>query len=609
VLNLVYALTFVLAACSLIYELAIAQAVSLFAVNNVVWYSLTIGIFIGSMGIGASLSSRLFSRQVTWARLIRVEVILSAVGGMSVVAIHAAQSFALQLYARDLLWAGNLLFFGVAFLVAAAVGVLTGAELPLLIDIAEEKAPAGSMATRVLGMDYLGSLAGAVLFPTVLLPHVDMLTTGWLIALVNLAAAGALAWARAGAERDVYLAGLAAVASLLVLLLANSGNIGQYFLQKYYYYAYPVGEPRLPVRRVLTPYQAIDIVRFGAERDSVLPEVLAAYSRKYTRDPQLPRGFGLYLNNDFQFYADVEEFYHETFAHAPIAAAGQVPRRVLVMGAGDGLLLRELVKYPGIKEIVMVEIDPGIVRLFRTDAELQMLTRGAFGDPRLRLVYDDAYHYIRTAPGAFDAVFLDFPAPMDFSLSKLYSREFYAFVRKHLAPGGFLAMDAPALIKEAVSQDAHRMTTWNVLSSTLQAAGFEEVRPFLSRLEDDNPRALEILRSNVVMDDMPSSDEMGEELTAQLRQGMQDKFARDELKGMISGLVAGFIFARATETSGDLDIAEISVEADMINQPRARLAFGPYKEFPTRHGTGAVNSIFRPRLPSQSDWWKIRTPY
>ena len=139
--DLALSLTFVLAACSLLYELIIAQTVSTFALNNVVWYSLTVGTFIGSMGLGAFLSPRLFRRLRLWERLLQIEVGLSLVGGLSVIAIHYGQAGAALLFTKGQMVAGDLLFFLAAFLVAVAVGVLTGAELPLLIELAESGEP------------------------------------------------------------------------------------------------------------------------------------------------------------------------------------------------------------------------------------------------------------------------------------------------------------------------------------------------------------------------------------------------------------------------------------------------------------------------------------
>ena len=115
--------------------------------------------------------------------------------------------------------------------------------------------------------------------------------------------------------------------------------------------------------------------------------------------------------------------------------------------------------------------------------------RNALDDPRVETVFDDAFRFIRNSTEEFDAIFLDFPYVTDYNLSKLYSREFYHFVRKRLAPGGFITLDAPGV--------SSRASTRQIYASTLLAAGFQYVIPYASRLEEYNHVAAEMLRERV----------------------------------------------------------------------------------------------------------------
>lgn len=593
---LALSLTFVVAACSLLYELTIAQTVSLFAYNNVVWYSLVVGIFIGAMGLGAFFSSRMFRGGALWERLVWLEIILALTGGLAAVVIHGGQAWGALLISHGQPAWGSVAFFAIAFVVASTVGILSGAELPLLIELAESGSPGKDRSARVIALDYFGSLAGAVLFPVLFVPRLDMLELSWLVALANLAAAAVLAWRFRSAGGVNYSVFLTVGAGVFVVLLLAAAPVRQYFLKAYYYYDYPKEELRQDVAHSLTPYQSVDIVQLGAERNSAVPRILAAYSRKYSRQPDLPRGFALYLNRDFQFYSDVEEIYHETFAHVPVAAAGKVPRKVLIMGGGDGLLLREIVKYPGVERVVQVEIDPGVVGLFRANPALRALSGASYDDRRLQLVFDDAYHYLRRSAETFDAIYLDFPAPSDFGLSRLYSREFYSMVRRHLSADGFAVVNTPGLAEGFRSTEGLR--TWHVVSNTLEAAGFGEVRPFFSLLEDNNPQALDIMQRELkAADDSAMS---AEELAGA---------ARENLRDVLGNLVSGFIFVQPV--AGDIapEYVERAVGLDVMNGQRYALATTEFADFQRKKEPRSVNSILRPILPDLAEWWKLRTPY
>ena len=130
----VYSAALVLAACSLLYELLIAQTLATLAANTVVWYSVTIGVYLAAMGLGALLHDK-YAAGNLWARLFRVEILLSAVGAMAVPILHFTHTFSLLLDLNYLTLAGNVVFFGSAFVLIIAIGLLTGFELPVLIDL------------------------------------------------------------------------------------------------------------------------------------------------------------------------------------------------------------------------------------------------------------------------------------------------------------------------------------------------------------------------------------------------------------------------------------------------------------------------------------------
>ncbi len=583
-MTFIYSFSFVLAFCALLYELLIARVVSLWAVNNAVWYALVIGIFIGGMGLGAWFAERGPREEPAWPRLFRVEFCLALAGGFSVLAVYCAALGGLFLGLCGFEVWGRVLFFGVAFVAALGVGIGAGMELPLLMSMADD-VPGGTSyekASRVLLMDYAGALAAGVFFPLAIIPFMSAMSAVVLVALVNAVAAVWLLWHYRSSfgRKRVWLLML-----LLAVVYCSSVRIEAYFTSKYYFSFQDTlsfkefFKPRVypgRVEHLRSPYQLVDLVTV----DDIGPEargLLAAYIKPGPAVNKDIEGTVLFLNNDFQFAVSFERIYHEAFAHIPISVTARIPVKVLVLGAGDGLLLREILKYPEVKEVVLVDIDPKVLGLFRNVKALADLNDNALRDPRVRVVLGDAYQYVRRLRENFDMIFCDFPNPDDYDLAKLYSREFYVFIRSRLRPGGSLVVDAPGLAYEKAQRGRN---VWHVLSNSLASAGFKAIVPFFSRLEDDNPAALALLDGD-----------------------------RDALRGYLDGLTAGFIMASGDERSltfaRPLNVSGLRVMTD----DRVRLGLAESGQYVLEKDPLAVNSILRPLFPLRGDAGKVRSAF
>jgi spermidine synthase len=485
-----FAVTLVLAACSLIYELLLAQTLSALLGDTVLRYSITIGIYLGALGIGAMLCERSPERPVD--RLVRVELLLSAIGGIAVPALYFLDALQRsEYYFGSEVIAGSV-WVPLSFLLAShaliiAIGLLSGFEVPLLLSIGERIRPHST--NHVLGVDYLGALIGSVAFPLVLVRETGLLAAGFLTATCNIAACLVLvSWNRE--RRPVWAAGVAAVlGAVLIGGFLSSARIEQFFLRKFYYAdaysslgAVVRSFPSLPrVERYRSSYQTIDIVKYTSPHQWVY----SLLSKKDELDPDFPNDLRLFLNREFQVFSGGEEFYHEWFVHVPIQAIGRVPRRVLVLGAGDGLAVRELLGYAKIEEVVHVELDPEVLRLAKEHPALSKMNAIDPAETRLHVVQADAFHWLRTNPGEmFDAIYIDMPYPRDYNVAKVYSREFYSMAHAHLRPDGFLALDAP-------DGDCHYRdipeNLWHVYDNTLRAAGFPTVLPVMNTIDPGKP--------------------------------------------------------------------------------------------------------------------------
>ncbi|MCA9614366.1 MAG: polyamine aminopropyltransferase, partial [Myxococcales bacterium] len=171
----------------------------------------------------------------------------------------------------------------------------------------------------------------------------------------------------------------------------------------------------------------------------------------------------LFLNGNLQFSSLDEHRYHEALVH-PVMASAARRERVLVLGGGDGLALREVFRYGEVREVTLVDLDRAMTetasRLFGELAEHSL------DDPRLTLVHDDALVWLdeRAADAPpFDVVIVDFPDPNHFGLGKLYTSRFYRLVRRALADDG-------AMVVQSTSPLFARRSYWCV-EATMREAG------------------------------------------------------------------------------------------------------------------------------------------
>jgi spermidine synthase len=412
----------IVATCGLVYELQAATLSSFVLGDSVTMFSLVIGLYLSALGVGAWLSR--FVERGLARTFLEVELGVALLGGLSVPALYLSHAHS---------GAFRPLLFGTVL----AVGTLVGLELPLLMRIVREGLDFKDLVSRVLTFDYIGSLAASVLFPLVFVPQLGLMRTSLFFGMLNAAVALWGTWLlrpllpgdplglRLRAAGLLLLGGVFSQAEALTRL-AEEG----------------IFEGGVLYTRT-TPYQRI---------------VLA----------ESKGGFQLFLNAHLQFSSVDEYRYHEALAHPALLAAGR-PKRVLILGGGDGLALREVLRYEPVAAVTLVDIDPEMTGLSRAFPRLAELNRHAYDDPRIRVVNRDALIWLEEEAGEYDAALIDFPDPHSFSLGKLYTTRFYRLLRRRLAPGAAVGV-------QCTSPLATRQSYWCIVR-TLEAAGFT-VRPY-----------------------------------------------------------------------------------------------------------------------------------
>jgi spermidine synthase len=418
---------FVVAGCGLVYELAAGALASYLLGDSVLQFSTIIGTYLFAMGVGSWLS-RFVQRQLV-AQFLRIELLVGVVGGLMPASLFFAHSLlpaAQQGGFRILLYA-----------LVGLVGALVGLEIPLVMRILKQQAQRHwalrDLVSQVLTFDYLGSLVVALAFPLLLVPQLGLVRTGVVFGLLNAAVAvWALVLFKPTLRRwGSHAAACAAVVVLLLAALWGAERLTSWAEQRFY------GEAM--VLQETSAYQRVVVTAHGAN-------------------------LKLYLNGNLQFSSTDEYRYHEALVHPAMAAHG-APKRVLVLGGGDGLAVREILRYPSVEQVTLVELDPHIIGLFRDQPQLRALNTDSLHSPKLRTVNADAFTWLEGNTEVFDVIVIDFPDPSNFSLGKLYTTSFYERVDQHLSASGYAVV-------QTTSPLIARKSFWTVVA-TLEAVGLQ----------------------------------------------------------------------------------------------------------------------------------------
>lgn len=414
----------IVATCGLIYELLAGTLASYVLGDSVTQFSLIIGIYLFAMGVGSWLSG--FIDKGLARKFVDIELAVAILGGFSAPLLFL--TFSRVSY-----------FYAVLYFVVFAIGVFVGLEIPLLLRILKDQVAFKELVSRVLAMDYVGALLASILFPILFVPRLGLIRTSLVFGMLNAGVALWGTWLLAPLIKT-RLTGLR-IRAVVVMVLLLAGLI-------YANKITSLAEDEMFADEIIyskdTPYQRIVVTRGRA-------------------------GFQLFLNANLQFSSTDEYRYHEALVHPPMLLTGS-PQRVLVLGGGDGLALREILKYPSVQHVTLVDLDPDMTSLSSRFPPLANLNKNSFNDPRVKVVNEDAFIWVdETNEAPFDTAIVDFPDPNTYSLGKLYTTRFYRMLRSRLTKDAAVSV-------QSTSPLFARSSYWCIVR-TLEAAGFS-VRPY-----------------------------------------------------------------------------------------------------------------------------------
>jgi spermidine synthase len=450
----------------LVNEYVLATTASYILGDSIVQWSLTIATMMAMMGLGCWVQ-KLFKERGLVDKFAIIEVCLALVGGYAPLANYTVFGYEPALYQF------------VSLGLAACIGLFVGLEIPLVMRINAQFTDSLKVnAAWVFGLDYVGSFVGAIVWLKWLLPNFPLTELSFIVSGTNFLVALLTAvffWRKGLVRRMLLISALMALTlGMLFYGYKNNRSWNLALEQKFY-------------------------------EDRIVYVENSRYQHIVITEDQTIGNYELYINGNKQFSSIDEHIYHEMLVHPALSFSQS--RNVLILGGGDGLALREVLKYPEVQSVTLVDIDPAMIRLAKTHPVLRKLNRGAFDDARIRTLVDgafgsnpkvttpifmetgkidvttghpktakaaivevlnvDAGKYLDSVSGRFDVIIMDLPDPNSPELVKLYSREAFGRVRARLSQNGIVVIQA--------TSPYHAKDAYLTIGMTMRAAGFATI--------------------------------------------------------------------------------------------------------------------------------------
>lgn len=446
-------------ASGLVNEYVLATMTTYILGNSIEQFSLVIASMMLMMGVAGFIQEKL-SDDNLMAKFLGIEVCMAILGGFAPLMIYAAYAYS------------ENHFYIIHYSLVLSIGFLIGFEIPIVMRIIDQhKINLKRNLALVYAMDYVGAFIGAIIWVKYLLVNFPLTEISFIVAGFNfiVAIVAVLYFVKHKLIKSPVLAIILIILTSVALMVGFSQNRDISNILEQRFYDDPI------VYKETTKYQHLVVTENNKTED-----------------------VRLYINGNTQFSSLDETRYHDFLVH-PVMALNPKGRHILVLGGGDGLALREILKYERVESVTLVELDPGMVKLARHQPHLKALNNDSFSDARVNLeipdnineaqvesiylnngdrsedsewvaavnvFHVDADQFIRNSKGLkWDTVIIDFPDPSSVELSKLYSQRFYKRLKQHLAENAMLAIQS--------TSPYHAKAAYLTIGRTLKASGYQ----------------------------------------------------------------------------------------------------------------------------------------
>ncbi|AFS79754.1 spermidine synthase SpeE [Gottschalkia acidurici 9a] len=428
--------TLIISGCSIIYEVLISSISSFLVGDSIKQFSITIGLYMSAMGLGSYLSKYIKTNLFDW--FVAVEIGVGVLGGISTLILFLSniyiESYELIMYIEIIL-----------------IGTFVGFEIPILTRIIEDNTNNLRITlSTIFSFDYIGGLIGSIAFPLVLLPNLGYFTTAFLVGSLNIVVSLVIVYRYKEYIKNIIGFKVITISILAVMIsgVIFSDNIANSIEGKLY-------------------------------RDKVILSQQTKYQNivvtKHKDDLRV------FIDGNIQFSASDEYRYHESLVHIPMNVAKRA-EKVLILGGGDGLAVREVLKYPEVKKITLVDLDEEMVKLSMSNKHITKINNNSLSNEKVELIYDDAFNFIERCKEIYDVIIVDLPDPNNESLNKLYTNVFYRLCGNILSNEGAMSVQStsPYYAKEAywcinktIEEEGFNVTPYHVEVPTFGDWGFQ----------------------------------------------------------------------------------------------------------------------------------------
>lgn len=406
----------------IVAEYILSTLASYFIGNAILQFTLIVSIMLFAMGLGSRFS-KFFTKQVI-VYFILTELILSILVSFSALVSYVVYGV------TDVSWL-------VIYFLSILIGLLIGLEIPFATRINDEFEELRLNISNILEKDYFGSLIGGLFFAFVGLPYLGLTYTPFLLGFLNL---GVSYYLFRVLKEHVSLKARKRL-EITYVLVTILILLGLYFSKPIVQYGEQVKYKDKIVYSKQTKYQKIVVTKWKS-------------------------WYSLYINGNQQLSSFDEFMYHEPMVHLPMNLT-KSHANILVLGGGDGCLVREVFKYEDVQKVTLVDLDPNMVDLGKNYSVFKTLNNNAMNDPRLETITQDAFNFLEETKEKYDVIYVDLPDPNNVDLNKLYTKEFYKLCKLKLKKDGVFITQA--------GSPYYATKAFYCIDKTLRAAGLKTI--------------------------------------------------------------------------------------------------------------------------------------